>query len=313
MTKIALQLLLAVFAVGAPLSGQDVGYYLNEMNTDPSIDTTFNRYIDSLWEQSNAGAIDTTSYREPVRSLRAYYDRHANEITGDKAELYAYFMLLKEEDYPPIIERFEAKRGEYDHRVLTTVGEIYRRAVVAHTGGNLSAVTARVDNLYASGTSETFRAWVQSYLGIPPGQRSPDFRMTDAAGRSYDLDALRGKVIVLDFWATWCPPCVAQLPHMKELNDKYRDEDFVLISVSRDSEPELWRDFLASHELPWPQVIDDETKEGNRRKSGTLTTLFGAGSLPKYVLIDKEGIVRYDSHRNDMQPVTAELIERYLR
>ncbi len=116
---------------------------------------------------------------------------------------------------------------------------------------------------------------------------APDFSFTSSEGEYVALEDLRGKVILLDFWGTWCPPCVESIPDLRNLHKKYSKEpSFMLIGISSDREDDIWREFTAKHKMIWPQYRDKDRR---------IQAAFGVRAFPTYVLIDHEGIVRYQS------------------
>jgi peroxiredoxin len=116
---------------------------------------------------------------------------------------------------------------------------------------------------------------------------APEFSITTAEGEHIASEDLRGKVIVLDFWGTWCPPCVASLPSLRSLHKKFSKEpSFVLIGVSSDSDEDKWKEFTASEKMVWPQYLD-----ANR----AVQRAFGVRAFPTYIVIDHEGIIRFRS------------------
>ena len=102
-------------------------------------------------------------------------------------------------------------------------------------------------------------------------------------GQDISLRQLVGKTVVLDFWATWCPPCRESVPELKELTRKYPSGLLVVISISADEEEKKWRDFIAKKGMDWPQYLDSD--HGMRK-------LFAVNSFPTYLVIDGEGVVR---------------------
>lgn len=92
----------------------------------------------------------------------------------------------------------------------------------------------------------------------------------------------RGKVMLLDFWASWCGPCRSALPNLKRLQALYGSGNFVLVSVSEDDDESAWRAFVASHNMTWPQRLDSD---------GSIQSQFGVDALPTYVLIGRDGAV----------------------
>jgi thiol-disulfide isomerase/thioredoxin len=92
----------------------------------------------------------------------------------------------------------------------------------------------------------------------------------------------RGKVILLDFWASWCGPCRNALPNLKRLQAVYGGGDFVVVSISEDDEEADWRAFVASHNMTWPQRLDSDS---------SLQHQFGVNALPTYILLGRDGSV----------------------
>jgi thiol-disulfide isomerase/thioredoxin len=113
---------------------------------------------------------------------------------------------------------------------------------------------------------------------------APDFSFTTSEGEYLSLDDLRGKVVLLDFWGTWCPPCVESVPSLRDLNKRYaKEKSFVMISVSVHDEEDKWRAFTATNQMLWPQCFDRDSR---------IQRAFGVTRFPTYILIDHEGIVR---------------------
>jgi tetratricopeptide (TPR) repeat protein len=113
---------------------------------------------------------------------------------------------------------------------------------------------------------------------------APDFSFTSAEGEYISTDELRGKVVLLDFWGTWCPPCRESLPSLKDLNKRYsKEKAFMMISVSVRDEEAVWRDFTTKNQMVWPQAFD---------RGGKIQRLFQVDRFPTYILIDHEGIMR---------------------
>lgn len=113
---------------------------------------------------------------------------------------------------------------------------------------------------------------------------APDFSFTSSEGEHITLDDLRGKVVLLDFWASWCGPCVASVPELRNLYRRYSREGFVIIGISSDRDEQVWKEFTATSRMNWPQYRDE---------NGRIYNAFNIRALPTYVLIDKEGVVRF--------------------
>lgn len=115
---------------------------------------------------------------------------------------------------------------------------------------------------------------------------APEFSLTSVQGEYISLEDLQGKIVLLDFWGTWCPPCVDSVPSLRQINKKFAGELFVMIAVSSDSDEEKWREFIAKNKMNWPQYLDRDSK---------IQRTFRVDVFPTYVLIDQEGVVRYRS------------------
>ena len=119
---------------------------------------------------------------------------------------------------------------------------------------------------------------------IDADQQAPDFRApqlgTDGA---LSLADYRGKVVYLDFWASWCPPCLLSLPALEELRREFRGSDFQILAVNLDQDTTRAQRFLAQHDIGYPSVTDPE---------GHIPERFGLTTMPTSYLIDRQGIVR---------------------
>jgi thiol-disulfide isomerase/thioredoxin len=129
-------------------------------------------------------------------------------------------------------------------------------------------------------------AWGQ--LPPPPKlERLPEFSVVTLDGKKLAASDLRGKVVLLDFWATWCVPCVKATPHIKSLAASMAKENFTILGISVDEDRKALEGYLAKEKIAWPQYWDQS-------KLLTFRT-FQISSFPTYVVIDPEGKVVYQS------------------
>jgi cytochrome c biogenesis protein CcmG, thiol:disulfide interchange protein DsbE len=119
----------------------------------------------------------------------------------------------------------------------------------------------------------------------PGGQAAADFSLHTADGQVIKLSDLRGKVVLVNFWATWCPPCKAEMPDLEALYAEHgADRDFVVLAVNLQERPELVEAFAQQYRLSFPVLLD---------ASGQVTShSYAVRSLPTTVVVDREGIVR---------------------
>ena len=120
---------------------------------------------------------------------------------------------------------------------------------------------------------------------------APPFEVTTLDGRHISMDSLAGKVVLIDFWATWCGPCREALPHIEKIVQKFQGQPFVAISVSMDDDDTRWRDFVAKNGMTWPQYRDG-------RFTGPMATRFAVNAIPATFSIDADGVLE-DQHVGD--------------
>lgn len=114
------------------------------------------------------------------------------------------------------------------------------------------------------------------------GVKAPDFTLSDINGNKTSLSALRGKVVMVDFWATWCPPCRESVPDLKAIYEKYKDRGFVLLGISVDKGNGISAEvssFVKEYSITYPVLIDD----------GRVNVLYGVASIPTSFIINRDG------------------------
>lgn len=136
--------------------------------------------------------------------------------------------------------------------------------------------------LLAAGCSESQPAsGFESYPAPKPGEPAPDFTKTDTAGQRVTLSQYRGKVVLLDFWATWCGPCIVAMPDLMDRWERFRNRDFIILGVSLDSDPSQWRGFIRTNNIDWVNVLDTNPNAISRR--------YNVGGIPMTYLIGRDG------------------------
>ncbi len=131
-----------------------------------------------------------------------------------------------------------------------------------------------------------------------------DLKFTAVDGREVDVAKLSGKVVLIDFWATWCGPCVGELPHVKEAYSKLHDKGFEIISISFDQSQEQLEKFVKKEKMEWPQFFDGK---GWGNKFGQE---FGITSIPTMWLVDKKGNVQDLNARDNLAGKVEKMLEQ---
>lgn len=120
---------------------------------------------------------------------------------------------------------------------------------------------------------------------------APAFSVTTMDGQHVSLDSLAGKVVLIDFWATWCAPCRQALPHIQKIAHQFQDQPLVILSVSLDNNEDKWRDFIAKNGMTWLQYRDGSFE-------GPIARLFAVNAIPSTFTIDADGVLE-DQHVGD--------------
>jgi len=160
---------------------------------------------------------------------------------------------------------------------------------------------AKLNQMYPEGIySEQLKKMSLSAKGLRSGQPAPQFTLKDIDGNMVSLESLKGKVLYIDFWATWCIPCVAENQAAKKIKPYYQDKDVMFIYITRDN-----------NEAAWKKDVTEQQIEGLHLFGGGTAVFdqYQADGIPKYVLIDKEGkIVTADAPRPSDADKLKELI-----
>lgn len=113
---------------------------------------------------------------------------------------------------------------------------------------------------------------------------APDFTLRGADGRNVRLDELRGQVVLVNFWATWCGPCREEMPRLETLYEKYRKSGFVLLGVNVDDDPRIALATAAKLNVSFPVLLDTDKK---------VSKLYDLNTMPSTIVIDRDGKMRF--------------------
>ena len=118
--------------------------------------------------------------------------------------------------------------------------------------------------------------------GVAVGAKIPEINLPDIDGKSFNLSTLKGKWVLLDFWASWCAPCRREGKHVLELYKEYQSKGFEVLGVSIDQNPDAWKKAIKEDQTTWKHVLDQKSE---------VAKTFGVSSVPRVFLIDPEGII----------------------
>jgi len=131
---------------------------------------------------------------------------------------------------------------------------------------------------------EEFRKWMAQNdpnAGFKPGELAPDFDVTDIKGNTYKLSDLKGKIVVLNFWFTTCPPCVMEIPELNKIASKYKKSGVVFLAITFENKDKV-NNFIKEHPFYFNLIAD-----------ATMVRKYGINGFPTSILIDKEGKIMF--------------------
>lgn len=132
-------------------------------------------------------------------------------------------------------------------------------------------------------TLAAFDGWGMGSRVPAVGMQVEDFHLTDLEGKTHSLSQYRGKIVLLNFWATWCKPCTTEMPAMQAMYDRLRDKGFVVLAVNELEDEAKVRDHIRAHGHTFPVLLDRDNRVANQ---------FGVFGLPVSVFIDPQGRVQ---------------------
>ena len=241
-------------------------------NSMPSSANALNLLVARIQARLETGKEDVADYADIVKdydSLLAKYPRTGDDrlnILAAKGQLY--YTL---DDPAKALEIFQQVKSEFPSTQLN---------------GN-------TDDFLAALKDEANRKQVRDTL--KPGTTFPDFNENDLQDNALSIAKYKGKVVLVDFWATWCPPCVASVPEIQKVYNKYHDKGFEVVGISLDEEKDALEKFVKQRKLPWPQHFD------GKRFDGPLALKYGVNVAPTTYLVGRDGkILKRLTQKNDL-------------
>lgn len=169
--------------------------------------------------------------------------------------------------------------------VTTTLADALREHPVTEEKGQPAAPymelaqLVRYEHMQASSDSPEFSAAMAKLESDDERRQDVDFALTDLGGKSWKLSELRGKVVVVNFWATWCPPCRKEMPDLEALYNQFKGQGLVVLAIS-DEDAAKVRPFIAEREVTYPILLDPGRK---------VNDLFQVDGIPKTFVYNREG------------------------
>lgn len=144
-----------------------------------------------------------------------------------------------------------------------------------------------------SNLGEKIRKTLASLHATGIGQIAPDFTLQTPEEKDLSLSSLRGKCVLIDFWASWCGPCIRELPNIKKVYEKFHDKGFEVISVSLDDKKANWTNAIQKHQIPWLHV------SSLKGWKCPVAKMYNVTGVPAMYLLDAEGRIVSDNARGE--------------
>jgi thiol-disulfide isomerase/thioredoxin len=188
-------------------------------------------------------------------------------------------------------------------------------AIEQMPGGETLAASAyqSFGSAFAKSSNERIREMSKSFEGTLrrlslPGKPMQISGTLLKTGKAFDQKSLAGKVVLVDFWATWCGPCVAEIPNVLEQYEKYHDKGFEVVGVSLDEDREALEKFVTEQKIPWPILYEKPEGEG---WSHPLAKFYGISGIPTVVLIGRDGnVITLDARGEKLGERLAEIFKK---
>ncbi len=245
--------------------------------TGPQAD--FKELFEKIGDKLRTGHQTEEALAEELKGFDAILAKYPGQKTDD----LAFVVFMKARLYLEVFENLDKALA-----ILRQLQADYPETEVAK---NMDDIIASLDKQLAAAAT------------LSVGRVFPAIAEQDLDGKPLTLEAHRGKVVLVDFWATWCGPCVAELPNVLAAYEKYRGKGFEIVGISLDQDKDALTTFISEKKMAWPQFFDGKGWENK------LSQEFGISSIPATFLLDKEGrIVAKDLRGDELDQELARLL-----
>ena len=224
-----------------------------------------------------SGNTDAAAYAPHLQKLDALYEKIDASLPEERFSVLAFKGMI----YQNVLDDLPAARTEYERLAKDFAG-----TEMAAKGADL---VARIDMLES----------------LVIGAEFPGFSFEDLEKESVSLSDYQGKVVLIDFWATWCPPCIAELPHVLDVYQEYHDKGFEIIGISLDKDRSKLETFIKENGMDWPQYFDGKGWDNE------LSNKYAVSSIPATFLIGPGGkIIAKDLRGDELEKAVKKAIKQ---
>ena len=253
---------LVLVACLAIMAGRSAGEATPPPAAKPDVTIELQQLVDKIKAKIHDGANTEAALSEELKEFDALLAEHKDE----KTEAVAQVLFMKALLYLQVIQ--DCDKG----------GKLLKQLKADFPGTQAGKA---VDDILPKLERQKEAVKIQSAL--TPGAVFPDFNEKDLAGEPLSIAKFKGKVVLVDFWATWCGPCREELPNVLAVYNKYHAKGFEIIGISLDQDENALRSFIKEKGVVWPLYFDGKGWDSK------LGQKYGINSIPMTFLLDQEG------------------------
>jgi peroxiredoxin len=273
--KLKVWLVFSVFVLGR-LNGQVFADQTNTLAKDVNV------LMMKIHGKLQGGKHDEADFADELKEFDAIVEKHKGESPDALAQVLEHKAMLYQRVF-----KDEAKSNE----VVAQIAKEFPDSKAAKAGQEQAEMRKH----------QAEAEKIQSTL--VKGSKFPDFDEKDVLGKPVSIANYKGKVVLLDFWATWCGPCVGELPNVLKTYEKHHAQGFEIVGISLDSDEQKLKSFIEQRKMPWQQYFDGKAW-GNK-----LAVKYGVQSIPQTFLLDGTGtIIGRDLRGEDLEEAVGKAV-----
>ena len=257
-------------------------------NGTNAVITDMNALVAKVNAKIQKGATAEKDYADELKTFDALYAKYKDQKTDEVAQI----LMMKAELYLAVVN---APEGDPE-KAAEVLQKVKRDLPETEFGKRVDSI---LDGLKRPIEAERIRDT------LVVGAKFPDFNVADLAGQPLSVANNKGRVVLIDFWATWCPPCRAELPNVIATYQKYHSKGFDIIGVSLDEDKAQLLSCIKDHNMAWPQYYD------GKKWDNQLAMNYGVEIAPTTYLLDGEGkIIGKDLRGDDLKKAVAAALSK---
>ncbi len=251
---------------------------------DPSIIHDLNDLISRINAKTHEDKRSESDYADNIKEFDALMIKHKNAKVDDRVQI----LVQKAALYMQVLRLPE--------KALPIFEQIKKDFPSAQINGNTDELIAGIKGMVEKKKIRD---------ALAPGAPFPDFKETDLEGRPLSISKYKGKVVLIDFWATWCPPCIIKLPEIQKVYDKYHDKGLEVVGISLDEDKDALEKCVKQRKMAWPEFFD------GKRWENKLAVKYGVDSTPTTYLIGRDGkIIKTLDLDDDLDAEVAKVLKK---